>query len=117
MTAIGDPLCSAEGAHEYLGRKAEAIVTSVQNGDNSPSTTTGLNYLGTVLPAVAPCPEHIYSIADNHAQTVEVCVDRLQELGANEHLKRLTGRLQKLATEAALGDGEKSNRQPGRSQS
>src|SRR5262249_53709171 len=43
-------------AHEYLGRKAEAIVTSVQNGDNSPSTTTGLNYLGTVLPAVAPCP-------------------------------------------------------------
>src|SRR5262249_53177873 len=37
MTAIGDPLCSAEGAHEYLGRKAEAIVTSVQNGDNSPS--------------------------------------------------------------------------------
>jgi hypothetical protein len=56
MTAIGDPLCSAEGAHEYLGRKAEAIVTSVQNGDNSPSTTTGLNYLGTVPPAVAPCP-------------------------------------------------------------
>ena len=56
MTAIGDPLCSAEDAHEYLGRKAEAIVTSVQNGDNSPSTTTGLNYLGTVPPAVAPCP-------------------------------------------------------------
>jgi hypothetical protein len=49
--------------------------------------------------------EHIYSIADNHAQTVQVCVDRLQELGANEQLKRLTGRLQKLAARAApVGD-------------
>ena len=26
--------------------------------------------------------EHIYSIADNHAQTVQVCIDRLHELGA-----------------------------------
>jgi hypothetical protein len=49
--------------------------------------------------------EHIYSIADNHVQTVQVCVDRLQELGANEHLKRLTGRLQKLAARATpVGD-------------
>jgi hypothetical protein len=44
--------------------------------------------------------EHIYNIADHHAQTVQVCVDRLQELGANEQLKRLTGRLQKLAVRA-----------------
>ena len=35
--------------------------------------------------------EHIYSIADNHAQTVQVCIDRLHELGANGQLKRLTG--------------------------
>jgi hypothetical protein len=49
--------------------------------------------------------ERIYRIADNHAQTVHVCVDRLQELGANEHLKRLTGRLQKLAALATpVGD-------------
>jgi hypothetical protein len=44
--------------------------------------------------------EHIYSIADNHAQTVQVCIDRLHELGANEQLKRLTGRLRKLAIRA-----------------
>jgi hypothetical protein len=44
--------------------------------------------------------EHIFSIADHHAQTVQVCIDRLQELGANEQLKRLTGRLQKLAARA-----------------
>jgi hypothetical protein len=44
--------------------------------------------------------EHIYSIADNHAQTVQVCIDRLHELGANEQLKVLTGRLQKLTARA-----------------
>src|SRR5215831_4449359 len=44
--------------------------------------------------------EHIYSIADSHAQTVQVCIDRLHELGANEQLKQLTGRLQKLAARA-----------------
>src|SRR6516162_5612261 len=44
--------------------------------------------------------EHIYSIADNHAQTVQVCIDRLHELGANEQLKVLTGRLRKLAIRA-----------------
>jgi hypothetical protein len=48
--------------------------------------------------------EHIYSIADQHAQTVQVCVDRLQELGADEQLKRLSGRLQKLAVRATPGD-------------
>jgi hypothetical protein len=49
--------------------------------------------------------EHIYSTADHHAQTVRVCTDRLQELGANEQLKRLTGRLQKLAVRATpVGD-------------
>jgi hypothetical protein len=61
--------------------------------------------------------KHIYSIADNHAQTVQVCIDRLHQLRANPQLKRLAERLQKLATQAAqLGDGEKSKRQPGRSQ-
>jgi len=58
--------------------------------------------------------KHIYSIADNHAQTVQVCIDRLHQLRANQQLKRLAERLQKLATQAALGDGEKSKRQPGR---
>ena len=48
--------------------------------------------------------EHIYKIADNHARTVQVCIDRLYELGANEQLKVLTGRLQKLAVRAKAGD-------------
>jgi len=49
--------------------------------------------------------ERIYSAADHHAQTVQVCVDRLQELGANEQLKRLTRRLQKLTVRATpIGD-------------
>jgi hypothetical protein len=47
--------------------------------------------------------EHIYSIANSHAQTVQVCIDRLHELGANEQLKLLTGRLQKLAARARAG--------------
>jgi hypothetical protein len=48
--------------------------------------------------------KYIYSIADNHAQTVQLCIDRLHELGANEQLKLLTGRLQKLAVRATPGD-------------
>lgn len=48
--------------------------------------------------------KHIYSIAANHAQTVQVCIDRLHELGANEQLKLLNGRLQKLAVRATPGD-------------
>ena len=47
--------------------------------------------------------EHIYSIANSHAQTVQVCIDRLHELGANEQLKLLTERLQKLAARATAG--------------
>ena len=60
--------------------------------------------------------KHVYSIADNHAQTVQVCIDRLHHLRAKQQLKRLAERLQKLATQAAPGDGQKSKRQPGRSQ-
>jgi hypothetical protein len=62
--------------------------------------------------------EHIYSIAVNHAQTVQGCIDRLQELGANAQLKLLTGRLQKLAVRAAPGDGDTkaARRQRGRPQ-
>jgi hypothetical protein len=48
--------------------------------------------------------KYVYIIADNHAQTVQVCIDRLHELGANEQLKVLTGRLQKLAVRAEPGD-------------
>jgi hypothetical protein len=50
--------------------------------------------------------EDIYDIADNHAQTVQVCIDRLHELGASEQLKQLTGRLQKLTVLAKLGEGD-----------
>jgi hypothetical protein len=39
--------------------------------------------------------ERIYRIADNHAQTVRVCIDHLHKLGANVQLKVLTGRLQR----------------------
>jgi hypothetical protein len=57
--------------------------------------------------------EHIYSIAVNHAQTVQDCIDRLHELGANAQLKLLTGRLQKLAVRATPGDGDaKAARRP-----
>jgi hypothetical protein len=49
---------------------------------------------------------HIYSIADNHVQTVQACIDRLHELGANEHLRALTGRLQKLAIRSKPGDND-----------
>jgi len=48
--------------------------------------------------------ENIYNIADNHARTVQVCIDRLHELGANDQLKALTERLQKLAERATAGD-------------
>ena len=48
--------------------------------------------------------EKIYNIADNHARTVQVCIDRLQELGANEQLKALTGKLQKMAGRATAED-------------
>jgi hypothetical protein len=48
--------------------------------------------------------EHVYTIADNHAQTVQVCIDRLHQLGANEQLKVLIGRLQNLAVRAEPGD-------------
>jgi hypothetical protein len=51
--------------------------------------------------------EHIYSIAVKHAQTVQVCIDRLHELGANEQLKPLTERLQKLAIQATPEDDDK----------
>ena len=51
--------------------------------------------------------EHIFNIANDHAQTVQVCIDRLHQLGANEQLKRLTARLQKLAVRAAPGDDDK----------
>jgi len=55
--------------------------------------------------------EHIYSIAVNHAQTVQVCIDRLHDLGANAQLKLLTGKLQKLAVRATPGeDGTKDAR-------
>jgi hypothetical protein len=54
--------------------------------------------------------EHIYSIADNHAQTVQSCIDRLHELGANEQLKLLNERLQKLVVRATPGKAARRQR-------
>jgi len=54
--------------------------------------------------------DYIYSIADNHVQTVQVCIDRLHELGANEQLKLLTGRLRKLAVRATPGNDDKDTK-------
>ena len=51
--------------------------------------------------------EHIYSIADNHVQTVQVCIDRLHQLGASEQLKLLTERLQRLSVRATPEDDNK----------
>ena len=48
--------------------------------------------------------EEIYNIADNHARTVQVCIDRLHELDANERLKTLSGQLQNLAVRATAED-------------
>ena len=59
------------------------------------------------LQATTNSGKQIYSIADDHAQTVQVCIDRLHELGANEQLKVLTGRLQKLTARADPGDDAK----------
>jgi len=52
--------------------------------------------------------QNVYNIADNHARTVQVCIDRLHELGANEQLNRLTGRLQELVVRATTGDDDKT---------
>ena len=57
----------------------------------------------------------IYNIADNHAQTVQVCIDRLHQLRANEQLEQLAQRLHKLATEAAPRDDDKNKRHSGAS--
>jgi len=54
--------------------------------------------------------KHIYSIANNHVQTVQVCIDRLHELGANEQLKLLTGRLQKLVVRATAGGDDQGTK-------
>jgi hypothetical protein len=46
--------------------------------------------------------KHIYRIADNHAHTVQVCIDRLHELGANEQLTQTVDR--KVAKVGQPGD-------------
>jgi len=43
----------------------------------------------------------IYDIAAKYLNTVQVCVDRLQELGANHELKLLTACLTRLAFRSA----------------
>ena len=51
-------------------------------------------------------PISIFDVALRHTHTVEVCVDRLQQLGANHELKLLTGRLQRLALKATPTEEE-----------
>ena len=48
----------------------------------------------------------IFDVALRHTRTIEVCVDRLQQLGANHELKLLSGRLQRLAFEATPTEEE-----------
>jgi hypothetical protein len=48
-------------------------------------------------------PISIFDVALRHTRTVEVCIHRLQQLGANHELKLLSGRLQRLAIEATPG--------------
>ena len=74
-------------------------------GCDQPDDGAFLGWLRTRLQTIMSSAEHIYSIADNHVQTVQVCVDRLHELGAKEQLKLLTGRLRKLAFRATPGNG------------
>src|SRR5215475_8061257 len=97
MLAHGAPdmrLFSAEGAMEPS--PALPVCFIGEGGripqDFRPLADPGFIRTETIMSDV----EHIYSIADSHAQTVQVCIDRLHELGANEQLKQLTGRLQKL---------------------
>ena len=54
--------------------------------------------------------EHMYNIATDHAQTVQVCIDRLHELGANEQLEFLTARLQKLVVRATAADDDQGTK-------
>src|SRR5262245_66444693 len=51
-------------------------------------------------------PIAIFDVAARNARTIEVCVDRLQQLGANHELRLLTGRLQRLAFKAAPTEEE-----------
>ena len=51
--------------------------------------------------------QRIYEIAVRHLQTVQSCVDRLHELGANDQLRLLTGRLQRLAFRATSTEEDK----------
>lgn len=60
-----------------------------------------------VDPANRAQAQRIYEIAVRHLQTVQSCVDRLHELGANDQLKLLTGRLQRLAFRATSTEEDK----------
>ena len=60
-----------------------------------------------VDPANRAQAQRIYKIAVRHLQTVQSCVDRLHELGANDQLKLLTGRLQRLAFRATSTEEDK----------
>jgi hypothetical protein len=60
-----------------------------------------------VDPANRAQAQRIYEIAVRHLQTVQSCVDRLHELGANDQLRLLTGRLQRLAFRATSTEEDK----------
>jgi hypothetical protein len=88
-----------------LMRAAALAATSWLRGGAQPKTDRN----DTLAEMIMSKPENIYNIADNHARTVQVCIDRLHELGANEQLKVLTERLQKLAVRATAADDHKGS--------
>ncbi len=45
--------------------------------------------------------QRVANIAEKHAHTIQVCVDRLHELGAESELRALASVLQRLAFRAA----------------
>src|SRR5262249_31334679 len=108
-----------EAPHTGIGAMALDQHPGATSGASSPddgaTCLPNPGWLKTEIATIMSSAKYVYTIADNHAQTVPVCIDRLHELGANEQLKVLTGRLQKLAVRAEPGDLTKELR-PARAQ-
>jgi hypothetical protein len=60
-------------------------------------------------PANRAQAQRVYEIAVQHLQTVQGCIDRLAEFGANEQLRLLSGRLQRLSFRATPEGGESAD--------
>src|SRR5262245_8096087 len=86
--------------HADVTRQSELAATSWLRGGAQPESDE--ERLATEM--IMSKAENIYNIADNHARTLQVCIDRLHDLGANDQLKVLTERLKKLAARAIAED-------------